>query len=147
MTISSGKFEVYFDGQCPLCKREIEMIRRHDRSQSLKLTDIAAPEFISDDFPLETLMREIHGRMPDGKYVTGVEVFREIYRRMGFSRIVWSTRLPVVRQLLDIFYRVFAFLRFKHAMHRMKKAGSEVLPDRCESGSCQSVKSSPETLR
>lgn len=35
---SEWEVEVFFDGDCPLCKREIEMIRRRDvdhRSRSL----------------------------------------------------------------------------------------------------------------
>lgn len=123
------------------------MIRRSDRSENLTLTDISDPKFSSEDFSQEALMREIHGRMPDGEYVTGVEVFREIYRRLGFSRIVSTTRLPFVRQMLDVTYRGFAFLRFKHAMHRLRKSGTEKLLDRCETGSCQVDKSSPETIR
>lgn len=140
-------FEVFFDGQCPLCKREIEMIRRQDKSKKLELTDISRSDFSSDDFSLDTLMREIHGRMPNGEYVKGVEVFREIYQRIGFSGIVASTRLPVIRQLLDVAYRCFAFLRFKHAMHRLKKSEVENSANSCETGSCQPFKSSSETIR
>lgn len=104
MQTPSETFEVFFDGECPLCKREIEMIRRQDKSKKLRLTDISQSNFSSDDFSLDTLMREIHGRMPNGEYVKGVEVFREIYHRIGFSGIVASTRLPVIRELLDVAY-------------------------------------------
>ena len=117
-------FEVFYDGQCPLCKREIDMVRRKDKHDRLKLTDIAASDFqkvAGKDLP--ELMKEIHGRDVNGEFVTGVDVFREIYSRLGFGWLVKVSRLPVLRQILDVGYRVFAYLRFKHASRRMKRAG------------------------
>ncbi len=121
MDLGNDHFEVFYDGQCPLCKREIDMIRKKDRSNKLILTDIAAAGFSPEGIPLDTLMREIHGRIPNGEYVTGVEVFRQIYQRIGFAAFVRPTRLPVIRHFLDIAYKCFAYLRFKHAMHRINK--------------------------
>lgn len=118
---SKAQFEVFFDGDCPLCKREIEMIRRHNKRGELLLTDIASPDFQSADRSLESLMKEIHGRYPDGRYVTGVEVFREIYQRIGLGPLVKTTRWPVIRQTLDLVYRVFARVRFYFAMRRIRK--------------------------
>jgi predicted DCC family thiol-disulfide oxidoreductase YuxK len=130
-------FEVFFDGDCPLCKREIEMIRNKDKGADLVLTNIAAKNFQPTDRPLETLMREIHGRYPNGQYVTGVEVFREIYQRIGFGSIVKTTRWPVVRQILDLGYRVFARLRFYFAIRRIKKGNPNCrLTDGTSATSC-----------
>ena len=100
------------------------MIRRKDKRSRLKLTDIAAANFKADDGKdLHELMKEIHGRHPNGDFVTGVDVFREIYSRIGFGWLVKVSRLPILRQLLDVAYSVFARLRFKHALRRMKRAG------------------------
>lgn len=117
-------FEVFFDGQCPLCNREIEMVRRKDKLGRLQLTDISKADYQPVmGIDLEDLMKEIHGRYADGSFVTGVEVFREIYDRIGFGWLVSISRLPVLRQLLDLAYRVFAYFRFRHALARMKRAG------------------------
>ncbi len=32
--------EVFFDGECPLCMREIRMLRRLDRKDRIRFTDI-----------------------------------------------------------------------------------------------------------
>ncbi len=123
------KFEVFFDGDCPLCRREIDMVRRLDKSGRLILTDIGSPLFVPTDVSLETLMREIHGRFPDGVYVTGVEVFRQIYDRIGFSFLVVPTRWPVVRHALHPAYRCFAYFRFQLAKRRMARGN-------CHQNSC-----------
>ena len=123
-TTDFSVFEVFYDGQCPLCKREIDMVRRKDKHGRLKLTDIAATDF--QQVPgkdLHELMKEIHGRNVNGEFVTGVDVFREIYSRLGLGWLVKISRLPILRQILDVGYRVFAYLRFKHASRRMKRAG------------------------
>jgi predicted DCC family thiol-disulfide oxidoreductase YuxK len=106
-------FEVFYDGDCPLCKREIDWLRKRDSQQLIRFTDIAADDF--DPEPLgrshNDLMARIHGRMADGTVVEGVEVFRQLYGRIGFQRAVAMSRLPVLRTLLGASYRVFAKLR------------------------------------
>ena len=111
----SHVFEVFHDGDCPLCAREIGMLRRLDRRGRIRFTDIAAPGF--DAAALGTtqadLMAGIRGRPPDGRGVTGVEVFRRLYAAVGFGPLVAITRLPVISHLLDAGYRVFARNRLR----------------------------------
>jgi predicted DCC family thiol-disulfide oxidoreductase YuxK len=114
------------------------MIRRKDKHQRLRLTDIADANFESGDIPLETLMRQIHGKHPDGRFVTGVDVFREIYQRIGFETIVKTSRFPVIRQLLNLGYVVFAKIRFYFAMRRLKNRNlSCKLPGGNSGASCE----------
>lgn len=107
--------EVFFDGECPLCMREIRMLQRLDRRQRIRFTDIAAPSFdlAATGLSWETLMDRIHGRLPDGSRIEGVEVFRRLYGAVGFGMIVRLTRLPGVSHLLDAAYRVFARNRLR----------------------------------
>jgi predicted DCC family thiol-disulfide oxidoreductase YuxK len=102
--------EVFFDGDCPLCQREINMLRRMDKRGNIAFTDIAARDFDAAEYGTthQRLMAEIHGRLPDGQWIVGVEVFRKLYAAVGFGWLVWPTRAPVVRHLLDIAYRQFA---------------------------------------
>ena len=126
------QFEVFYDGECPLCRKEIEMIRGKDKHNSLCLTDISVDGFQLEGYSHETLMREIHGRRPDGSFVTGVEVFREIYDRIGFSSFVAPTRLPVISHMFDLGYWFFAKLRFAHAMRRAKKKSRKLCDAACD---------------
>lgn len=114
-TLTDFDVEVFYDGACPLCMREINMLRRWDRRQRIQFTDIAAPEFTAESVgrKLDDLMARIHGRLPTGEWIEGVEVFRRLYAAVGFGTVVWLTRLPGVSKLLDFGYRIFARNRLK----------------------------------
>jgi predicted DCC family thiol-disulfide oxidoreductase YuxK len=102
--------EVFFDGECPLCRREIAMLRRRDRRGRIRFTDITAADFDPRAIGLDlaTLTARIHGRLPEGELVSGVEVFRRLYAAVGFERLVALSRVPVISQLLDAAYALFA---------------------------------------
>ena len=59
------------------------------------------------------LMDRIHGRLPDGSWIEGVEVFRQLYSAIGLWWLVPITRLPGLSHLLELGYRVFAKNRLK----------------------------------
>lgn len=107
--------EMFFDGDCPLCRRETRFLQKLDRRQRIRFTNIAASDFDPESVgkTYDELMAEIHGRLHDGSWLTGVEVFRRLYGSVGFGPIVLLTRLHVVKQLLDIGYRLFAKNRLK----------------------------------
>ncbi len=109
-SVTDFAFEVFFDGECPLCRREISMLRRLDTAHRLRLTDITQREFDAAELGTDhsTLMRRIHGRMPDGTWVTGVEVFRQLYAAVGFERAVRFSRWRPISIVLDFFYERFA---------------------------------------
>lgn len=107
--------EVWFDGACPLCAREVAFLRRLDRAGRIRFTDIAAPGFdaAAAGIAWQDLMDRIHARLADGTVVEGVEVFRRLYAAVGYGWLVAPTRLPGVRQLLDLAYRTFARNRLR----------------------------------
>jgi len=121
-------FEVFYDSHCPMCKSEIEMIRRKDKQGQMKLTDISAADFDASGTgkTLDELMREIHGRYADGSIVIGVEVFREIYSRLGFGFLVRPTRWAIIRWPMELGYRLFAGFRYRAALKRYNKGSCEL---------------------
>ena len=92
----SWRVEVFFDGDCPLCRREIDVLKWMDRRSRIRFTDIAANDFSPEKHgkTMDELMAEIHGRMPDGRWIVGVEVFRQLYRALGLGIFVGITRVP-----------------------------------------------------
>ena len=113
--VTAFDIEVYYDGACPMCAREIAMLRRFDHVGRIRFVDISAPRFDADAVGVspEALMARIHGRLPDGTLIDGVEVFRRLYTAVGFGPAVALTRLPGVAQLLDAAYAGFARRRLR----------------------------------
>ena len=108
--------EVFFDGECPLCVREIAMLKRLDAKKNrIRFTDIQSPGFdvAALGISYRALMERIHARLPSGELVTGVEVFRRLYTAVGFRRLVALTRLPLVSSLLGVAYELFAKNRLR----------------------------------
>jgi predicted DCC family thiol-disulfide oxidoreductase YuxK len=108
--------EVFYDGACPLCAREIAMLRRLDRGRGrIRFTDIATVGFdpASVGASWAALMREIHGRLPDGRLIVGVEVFRRLYAAVGFRALVAVSRWPVIAPALSVAYTLFARNRLR----------------------------------
>lgn len=118
--------EVFYDGDCPLCKKEIGMIRRMDKKDRIRFTDIAAGGFEPSAYckTMDELMAEIHGRDAEGQWLIGVEVFRRLYGAVGFGTLVSATRLFGVRHALDLGYKFFAKQRLR-------------LTGRCRDGACE----------
>ncbi|HEY5957620.1 MAG TPA: DUF393 domain-containing protein, partial [Polyangiaceae bacterium] len=103
----------FFDGACPICSREMAMLRTLDRNDEIHCTDIADREFDANTHGLDVdaVSRRIHARLSDGSLVTGVEVFRQIYGILGFRRWVAWSRRPWIAKFLDYSYAVFARYR------------------------------------
>ncbi|MGC4065128.1 MAG: DUF393 domain-containing protein [Polyangiaceae bacterium] len=118
-------FALFFDGGCPICRREVDWMKRRDRLGQLRFIDIDAEGFDAGALGLrqEDLMKRIHGLRPDGSLVTGVAVFREAYARLGFAPLVALSRLQPLAWLLDVAYDSFARNRLR-------------LTGRCHRGTC-----------
>lgn len=115
-TTKGHRVEVFFDGDCPLCVREIRLLRALDRGRGrILFTDIARDDFEPRrvGLSMQALMDHIHGRLPDGKLIRGVEVFRQLYAAVGLGSLVALTRLPVISHALDWGYEVFARNRLR----------------------------------
>lgn len=124
------RVEVFFDGDCPLCLREINALKWFDRRRhQIRFTDIADQDFDPNRVgkTMEQLMSEIHGRTPSGEWLIGVEVFRQLYSAIGLGFLVWPTRLPGISQILDAGYRLFAKnrLRLTGRCHDQCRSGVE----------------------
>jgi predicted DCC family thiol-disulfide oxidoreductase YuxK len=124
---SNWEVEVFFDGECPLCKREIDMIRRRDVNHKILFTDITdetfAPRAIGKS--IVELMSQIHGRLPNGELIVGPEVFRKLYSAIGFSRVVRLSRVAGISHMLEVGYRFFA-------RYRLRLTGRQCVDRSCE---------------
>jgi len=122
------EISVLFDGDCPLCVREVRMLRRLDRGR-IGFEDIAAPGFEASGYGLDsaTLMARIHGVLGDSRVIEGMEVFRRAYAAVGLGWLLAPSRWPLLRPLCDAAYRSFA----RNRLRLTGRAGDGCDGERC----------------
>lgn len=83
--------EIYYDGGCPICRREIAAYQRMDGMEAAAWRDVAVEQVT--DLDRETALARFHARRADGTLVSGAEAFLAVWRL--------SPRLAPVARLLD----------------------------------------------
>lgn len=110
--------KLLYDSECPLCMREINMLRRRnaDFGERLSFVDVASDEYDAQDnmgLTYETAMGEMHAITSDGKVVTGVPVFQMAYERVGLGWVYAIVNVPGVGAVADYVYAVWARNRLR----------------------------------
>ncbi|WP_298162289.1 thiol-disulfide oxidoreductase DCC family protein [Brevundimonas sp.] len=107
--------EVWFDGDCPLCRREIALLRRLDRKGAIVFTDVASGEGYCPIDRTELLSR-FHAR-EDGRLVSGAEAFAAMWRAIPV--LAPLGRLARNRRVLAGLEQLYlAFLRVRPGLQR-----------------------------
>lgn len=113
----SWHLELLYDGECPLCLREVNFLRRKDGDRGLiSFVDIADETYDPDlhaGIDFETAMGTIHAILPDGTVIKNLEVFRRVYSILGMGWVYAPTRWPVLGPLCDRLYRIWARWRLQ----------------------------------
>jgi predicted DCC family thiol-disulfide oxidoreductase YuxK len=109
--------QVFYDGACPLCSREIDHYRRQDRRGRLETVDISAPGFAPERYGIarDAFMAELHAIDREGTVYRGVAAFRAIWlafpEKTVYRFMARLVGLPLVEPLARQAYRLFARLR------------------------------------
>ncbi|MDT8442285.1 MAG: DUF393 domain-containing protein [Desulfuromonadales bacterium] len=109
--------QVFYDGACPLCAREIAHYLRQDRHQRLQAVDISAADFDPKPYGIElsAFMAELHAIDQDGTVYRGVAAFRAIWLafpdKAAYRVMSGLFALPLLEPLAQRAYRLFARLR------------------------------------
>ncbi len=108
----SWEIKLLYDGQCPLCLREVNFLKKRDASRGkVAFVDIADDNYTPKDHggvDFETAMGRIHAVLPDGTSIKNVEVFRRVYEILGMGWIYAATKLPVIGWIVDKLYEIWA---------------------------------------
>ncbi len=119
---------MFYDGACPMCSREVRFLKSKNKAGTLAFEDTTSPEFDPIKYGISTdPNRLIHGMLPDGTIVKGVEVFRRAYKEIGLGWILAPTGWPILKNIADACYIVFA---------RNRKAIGRMMGAKCQDGSC-----------
>lgn len=111
-----AKLTIWYDGACPLCAREIALMRRLDWRERIDFVDVADP---ASGCPIDrsALLARFHAE-EDGRILSGAAAFAAMWRAIPLLRpLGLLARLPVVLRLLERLY--ISFLRVRPKLQEL----------------------------
>ena len=113
----SWKIKLLYDGECPLCVREVNFLTKKDMGRGIvNFVDIADDDYSPQDnadIDFATAMGRIHAILPDGSVIKNVEVFRRVYEELGMGWVYAVTKVPGIGAIADWVYGIWADWRLK----------------------------------
>ncbi len=112
------KVTVWFDGSCPLCRREVALLRGLDRDAAVDFIDVGTGDGAC---PIDRadLLTRFHAREGDGPMLSGAAAFAAMWRVLPLLRpLGLLARRPAVIAILEQLYRLFLRLRPPTAAQR-----------------------------
>ncbi|PWA94217.1 thiol-disulfide oxidoreductase DCC [Artemisia annua] len=111
------KVKMLYDGDCPLCMREVNMLKERNKDyNAINFVDISSEDYSPEDnhgIDYETAMGKIHAIMSDGTIVTNVEAFSKLYEAVGLGWVYAITKYEPVATIADAVYGVWAKYRLQ----------------------------------
>lgn len=111
-----AKVIVWYDGACPLCIREIALMRRLDRRRAIDFVDVAPADSVC---PLDRqLMLERFHASEDGVILSGAAAFAAMWRAIPLLKpLGFAARSPAILRLLERLY--VKFLKVRPRLQRL----------------------------
>jgi len=101
---------VWFDSGCPLCVREIALMRRLDKRGAIDFIDLHSTACCPVD--RETLLARLHARDTDGSLLSGAAAFAAMWRAVPLLRpLGLAARWRQLLAALELAYGGFLRLR------------------------------------
>lgn len=116
ISLPSGQdaLEVWYDGACPLCRREIALMRRLDRARRIAFIDLAG-EATTCPADRATLLARLHAR-ENGQLLSGAAAFAAMWRAIPLlAPLGQLARIPLVLHALE-----WAYVRFLRVRPRLQ---------------------------
>ncbi len=109
---------LYFDGSCPLCLAEMDLLKHKDRGRLLRFEDITAKDFSEQQHGIacELAMKSIKGKLSTGEQLDGIQVFAKAYELVGMR---FYARFLSARPLEGLL--TWAYLKFAKHRHFLSK--------------------------
>ncbi|MEO1494717.1 MAG: DUF393 domain-containing protein [Pseudomonadota bacterium] len=109
----AGAAEVFYDGACPVCRREIAMLQRAIGSAPVQWRDVAAnADAPASDLTRADALARFHVRCADGQLKDGAVAFFALWRHVRWLRpLAILLDRPPLDWLAERAYRGFLVVR------------------------------------
>ena len=143
---------IFYDASCPLCLREVSLLKRYDPTDQIRLTDCSPIDFAPvDGYGRDAMMRLIHARDAAGQWLVGAPVFAAAYRAAGFASVAslwgsarlqpfWRVVYPWIAANRMVLSRLGATSALGWVLHRLHaRAAKQALAASrgCDDGVCE----------
>ncbi len=111
---NAEKLTVFYDGACPLCRREIAFYQRRSGAEALDWVDVSgcSDDEVAPGLSKPTALARFHVRAADGKLESGGAAFARLWSSLpGFRTLGRTLQLPPLVWLLERGYRSFLLVR------------------------------------
>ena len=107
---TNSELTVWYDSDCPLCIREINLMRRLDRRGAIDFVNIQSAK--GCPISTEELMKRFHAQERGEPIVSGAAAFAAMWRTIPVLRpLGLLARIPPVLWVLERLYRGFLVIR------------------------------------
>ncbi|XP_010932075.2 uncharacterized protein At5g50100, chloroplastic isoform X1 [Elaeis guineensis] len=111
------RIKMLYDGDCPLCMREVNMLKERNKLYgAIKFVDISSKDYSPEEnqgLDYKTVMGRIHAILSDGTVVRDVEAFRKLYEEVGLGWVYAITKYEPVATIANAVYSVWAKYRLQ----------------------------------
>jgi predicted DCC family thiol-disulfide oxidoreductase YuxK len=101
---------LYYDGKCPLCSREIALLRRL-QWRDLDFADVHSLSEYSEE-RRHNMLKVLHLRDQTGRWYTGVEATVMAWSYTPYGWLFKPLRWPIIRKVVDRVYNIWAARRY-----------------------------------
>lgn len=107
-----GKDTLYYDGQCPLCLKEIHLLKQRCQ-HALNFIDVHRTEHQPGNPCKEVLLKRLHLQTGDGNWLIGLDANVRIWSYTAYGWLFKPLRWPVIRFFADFLYNTWADRRYQ----------------------------------
>jgi 3-demethoxyubiquinol 3-hydroxylase len=105
--------QVYFDGSCPMCRREIAVYQNIQPDQPIEWVDVSRPDTaLPEGQTQQQLMARFHTRTADGKLLSGAAAFVHVWSNLpGWRVLAHLSKIPGMLWVMEKAYIGFLPVR------------------------------------
>ena len=116
------KVKVFYDGKCNLCSKEINYYKKITPKNLIMWIDITKQKKLLKEENINIIdgLKVLHVKDKNGQMHRGISSFIVIWKNLegwGWKFFSFIVALPIVYQLLNILYFLFANWRFHRLEH------------------------------